>query len=88
MRVEIGTVFPESNLAIGVKTLETWHILGLRYYPYGNLSQGSYQRCVYGLVHKNDQPKPKIGNKMTASKTAVFLLLLCHLFLTNRNPGL
>lgn len=70
MRVEIGTIFLESNLAIGIwHILKIWHILGLR-----NFLVGIYPKEINGDVFvwvymqrcssPNDQSKPKIGNKV------------------------
>lgn len=65
MRMENGIIFVERNLAMHIKTLKIWHILGLSNLPSGNLSQrnhwGCLHRCVCNSAYHSIMNKNKTG---------------------------
>lgn len=69
MRLETGTIFVARNLAMHVKALRIWHILGLSNLPSGNLSQryhwGCLYRCVCNSAYHSIMNKNKTGQLAT-----------------------
>lgn len=87
MRLETGTIFVERNLAIHVKTLRIWHILGLSNLPSGNLSQRNHWGCLYRCVCNSAYHSIMNKNKNWAASHCLGQRLLFSCLFLPRNEN-